>query len=187
MELIGALPRPISGRTDPRHISTSYAEGNNLNCRTFLRRLTRLTVGFSKKVENLVAALWLYLTHYNFLRIHGSLRMTPAMAAGITDHLGIAECWSFYLGRRFYGRQEDNWLWALHLLQRKRTERAHRSSLRAVQGVRTNANLRGKAQIEFQVKRHHDRNLGTSARACSSATITAARRADSVGHRDSMP
>jgi hypothetical protein len=72
-------------------ISTSYAERNNLNCRTFLRRLTRLTLGFSKKVENLIAALWLYLAHYNFVRIHGTLRVTPAMAAGVTDHVWTIE------------------------------------------------------------------------------------------------
>jgi len=76
LELSGALPRAISGRRDPRHISTSCAERNNLNCRTFLRRLTRLTNASSKKVENLVAALWLYFAHYNFVRIHGSLRIT---------------------------------------------------------------------------------------------------------------
>ncbi len=87
LELSGARPRAISGRPDPWHISTSYAERNNLNCRTFLRRLTRLSNGFSNRVENLVAALWLYFAHYNFVRIHGSLRMTPAMAAGVTDHL----------------------------------------------------------------------------------------------------
>jgi len=91
LELTGAQPRLISGRPDPRHISTSYAERNNLNCRTFLRRLTRLTLGFSKRVENLVAALWLYLAHYNFVRIHGTLRVTPAMAAGVTDHVWDVE------------------------------------------------------------------------------------------------
>jgi IS1 family transposase len=91
MELAGAQPRSISGRPDPRHISTSYAERNNLNCRTFLRRLTRLTNAFSKRVENLEAALWLYLAHYNFVRIHGTLRVTPAMAAGVTDHVWSIE------------------------------------------------------------------------------------------------
>ena len=91
LELAGALPRPISGNPDPRHISTSYAERNNLNCRTFLRRLTRLTNAFSKRAENLVAALWLYFAHYNFVRVHGSLRMSPAMAAGATDHLWTIE------------------------------------------------------------------------------------------------
>jgi transposase-like protein len=87
LELVGARPRAISGRPELENISTSYAERNNLNCRTFLRRLTRLTNAFSKRVENLTAALWLYLSHYNFVRIHGSLRVSPAMAAGITDHL----------------------------------------------------------------------------------------------------
>ena len=91
LELTGARPRAISGRPDPWQISTSYAERNNLNCRTFLRRLTRLSNGFSKRVENLVAALWLYFAHYNFVRIHGSLRMTPAMAANVTDHLWTIE------------------------------------------------------------------------------------------------
>lgn len=87
LELTGATPRAISGRPKRSMISTSYAERNNLNCRTFLRRLTRLTLGFSKKVENLIAALWLYLAHYNFVRIHGTLRVTPAMAANVTDHV----------------------------------------------------------------------------------------------------
>ncbi len=65
----------------------SYAERNNLNCRTFLKRLNKLTLGFTKKVENLVAALWRYFAHYNFVRVHGSLRVTPAMAAAVTSHI----------------------------------------------------------------------------------------------------
>jgi IS1 family transposase len=91
MVLTGARPKPISGRPDPWHISTSYAERNNLNCRTFLRRLTRLTNAFSKRIENLIAALWLYFAHYNFVRVHGTLRVTPAMAAGVTDHIWTIE------------------------------------------------------------------------------------------------
>ena len=87
LELAGALPRPISGNPDPRHISTSYVERNNLNCRLFCRRLTRLTNAFSCRVENLISALWIYFTHYNFVKIHTSLRVTPAMAANATDHL----------------------------------------------------------------------------------------------------
>jgi transposase InsO family protein len=87
LELVDARPRPIAGHPALEHISTSYAERNNLNCRTFLRRLTRLTNAFSKRVENLAAALWLYFSHYNFVRIHGSLRVTPAMAAGLADHI----------------------------------------------------------------------------------------------------
>lgn len=91
LELSGARPKSISGRPEFAHISTSYAERNNLNCRTFLRRLTRLTNAFSKKVENLERALWLYFAHYNFVRVHGTLRMTPAMAAGVTNHLWTTE------------------------------------------------------------------------------------------------
>ncbi|HLY59827.1 MAG TPA: IS1 family transposase [Terriglobia bacterium] len=87
MELTGARPRPVSGRPELENISTSYAERNNLNCRTFMRRLTRLTNAFSKRIENLTAALWIYFSHYNFVRVHGSLRVTPAMAAGVTDHV----------------------------------------------------------------------------------------------------
>lgn len=60
---------------------------NGYNCRTFLRRLTRLTNAFSKRIENLIAALWPYFAHYNFVRVHGTLRVTPAMAAGVTDHV----------------------------------------------------------------------------------------------------
>ncbi len=85
LELTGSQLRPISGRPELAQISTSYAERNNLNCRTFLRRLTRLTNAFSKKVENLERALRLYFARYNFVRIHGALRVTPAMAAGVTE------------------------------------------------------------------------------------------------------
>ena len=91
LQLSGARPRPISGRPDPHFISTSFAERNNLNCRTFMRRLTRLSLGFSKRVENLEAALWVYLAHYNFVRVHGSLRTSPAMACGVTNHLWTIE------------------------------------------------------------------------------------------------
>lgn len=79
----------IRGR--PRHISTSIVERNNLTMRMSSRRLTRLTNGFSKKYENLEAALYLHFAYYNLCRIHGSLRMTPAMAAGITDHIWSIE------------------------------------------------------------------------------------------------
>jgi hypothetical protein len=91
LELVDARPKPITGHPAIEHISTSYAERNNLNCRTFLRRLTRLTNAFSKRVENLAASLWLYFAHYNFVRVHGSLRVTPAMAAGVTDHIWSIE------------------------------------------------------------------------------------------------
>lgn len=87
LELSGAQPRPIIGNPKIEHISTSYAERNNLNCRLFCRRLTRLTNAFSRRIENLEAALWIYFAHYNFVKIHTSLRITPAMAANATDHL----------------------------------------------------------------------------------------------------
>jgi IS1 family transposase/transposase-like protein len=87
LELTGAQPRPIIGRPKVHHISTSYAERNNLNCRLFVRRLTRLTNAFSRRAENLNAALWIYFAHWNFVRIHTTLRVTPSMEAGVTDHL----------------------------------------------------------------------------------------------------
>jgi IS1 family transposase/transposase-like protein len=74
------------GRPDPAHISTSHIERQNLTMRMQLRRFTRLTNAFSKKLENLKAAVTLYFAWYNFCRIHQTLRVTPAMEAGITDH-----------------------------------------------------------------------------------------------------
>ena len=68
-------------------ICTSHVERRNLTMRTFLRRMTRLCLGFSKKLENLKAAVALYFAWYNFVRVHGSLRVTPAMEAGLTDHV----------------------------------------------------------------------------------------------------
>lgn len=75
----------VSG--DPMHISTSYVERSNLSMRMAARRLTRLTNGFSKRIENHVAAISLYVANYNFCRVHETLRITPAMALGITDHV----------------------------------------------------------------------------------------------------
>jgi hypothetical protein len=72
----------IAGAPDPSRVSTSYVERNNLTMRMQFRRFTRLTNAFSKKLDNLIAALALHFAHYNFCRIHGSLRITPAMAAG---------------------------------------------------------------------------------------------------------
>ncbi|MBV9061711.1 MAG: IS1 family transposase, partial [Alphaproteobacteria bacterium] len=77
----------IAGAPDVRHISTSLVERQNLTMRMQMRRFTRLTNGFSKKVENLKAAVALHFAHYNFVRLHKSLRITPAMAAGISDRL----------------------------------------------------------------------------------------------------
>ena len=84
---IGAQSRVIEGEPDATHVSTSYAERQNLTMRMSMRRFTRLTNGFSKKVENLEHAVALHFMHYNYVRVHKSLRVTPAMAAGVTDHL----------------------------------------------------------------------------------------------------
>jgi IS1 family transposase len=83
----GAQKTPISGNPDSKHISTSYSERLNLTIRMQDRRFTRLTNAFSKKLENHVASVHLHNFYYNFCRMHKSLRMTPAMAAGITDRL----------------------------------------------------------------------------------------------------
>jgi IS1 family transposase len=86
-ECIGAEIRPIAGAPDPAHISTSYVERQNLTMRMSMRRFTRLTNAFSKKVANLEHALALHYVHYNFVRIHKTLRCTPAMEAGLVDRL----------------------------------------------------------------------------------------------------
>ena len=84
---MGALPTVIDGRPDRRYISTGYIERQNLTIRMQSRRFTRLTNAFSKKLENLKAAVALHFAHYNFARVHSSLRITPAMASGLTGHL----------------------------------------------------------------------------------------------------
>jgi len=86
-ECTGIKKIPVEGKPDPKHISTSYVERQNLTMRMGMRRFTRLTNGFSKKVENHVYALALYFVHYNWMRIHKTLRVTPAMAAGLTGKL----------------------------------------------------------------------------------------------------
>jgi IS1 family transposase len=80
-----------TGEPDPRHISTSYVERQNLTMRMSMRRFTRLTNAFSKKIENHTHAVALHYMHYNFVRIHRTLRITPAMAANVTDHLWTIE------------------------------------------------------------------------------------------------
>jgi hypothetical protein len=88
---MGSRKAVINGAPDFKHISTSYVERQNLTMRMSMRRFTRLTNAFSKKVENLEAAVALHYMHYNFCRIHQSLRVTPAMEAGISDHVWSVE------------------------------------------------------------------------------------------------
>ena len=84
---VGAEKKRVEGRPDPAHISTSFAERSNLSMRMGMRRFTRLTNGFSKKAENHAHAVAIYFMHYNFVRIHQTLRCAPAMAAGVTTKL----------------------------------------------------------------------------------------------------
>lgn len=84
-ECIGAEKKPIMGEPDDKHISTSYVERQNLTMRMSMRRFTRLTNAFSKKIDNHYYMLALYFVFYNFCRIHKTLRVTPAMAAGLSD------------------------------------------------------------------------------------------------------
>ena len=86
-DVVEALPRPVLGSPDRARICTSHVERQNLTMRMQIRRLTRLTNGFSRKWENLWAALCLHFAYYNFCRIHQTLRVTPAMEAGIADRV----------------------------------------------------------------------------------------------------
>jgi IS1 family transposase len=85
--MVEAMPVPMSGDPDPTKICTSHVERQNLTMRMQIRRLTRLTNAFSKKLENHKAAVALHFAYYNFCRLHGSIRVTPAMEAGISDHV----------------------------------------------------------------------------------------------------
>lgn len=86
-ECTGIKKTKIEGSPDPAHISTSYVERNNLTIRMHMRRFTRLTNAFSKKVENHGYAVALHMMYYNFVRVHSKLRMSPAMAAGVCERL----------------------------------------------------------------------------------------------------
>jgi hypothetical protein len=86
-ECIGAVKHRVEGNPDPKHVSTSYAERQNLNIRMDNRRMTRLTNAFSKKAANHDHMMAIYFMHYNFVRIHQTLKITPAMAAGVTSKL----------------------------------------------------------------------------------------------------
>jgi hypothetical protein len=86
-EVVSTEVVPVLGDPDPRRVCTSIVERQNLTMRMQMRRLTRLTNGFSKKWENHWAALCLHFAYYNFCRIHRTIRVTPAMQAGITDRV----------------------------------------------------------------------------------------------------
>jgi IS1 family transposase len=88
---IGCRTGVLSGNPDPDHISTSFVERSNLSMRMGMRRFTRLTNGFSKKLENHGHMVALYFMHYNFCRVHKTLRVTPAMEASIADHVWSVE------------------------------------------------------------------------------------------------
>ena len=86
-DCVGARKIPVAGNPDPKHVSTSYVERQNLSIRMGNRRMTRLTNAFSKNAENHAHMMAIYFMHYNFVRIHQTLRITPAMAAGVTSKL----------------------------------------------------------------------------------------------------
>lgn len=90
-ECMGSRKEVVSGNLDREHISTSYVERQNLTMRMHMRRFTQLTNGFSKKVENQLHAVALHFMFYNFCKIHKTLRVTPAMEAGIADHVWSIE------------------------------------------------------------------------------------------------
>ena len=90
-EVVSTERVPVIGNPDPKRICTSIVERQNLTMRMQMRRLTRLTNGFSKKFENLWAALCLHFAWYNFCRVHRTLRVTPAMQAGLADHVWSLE------------------------------------------------------------------------------------------------
>jgi len=96
----GAIKTRVEGKPDPKHVSTSFAERQNLSMRIGMRRFTRLTNAFSKKIENHAHGIAIYFMHYNFVRIHQTLRCTPAMAANVTaalwelaDMVKVLEAW----------------------------------------------------------------------------------------------
>ena len=88
---MGTKIRRVSGNPSPQYVSTSFVERQNLTMRMSMRRFTRLTNGFSKKVENLFHAVALHFMYYNFARVHKTLRVAPAMEAGIEDHVWSLE------------------------------------------------------------------------------------------------
>ncbi len=108
-ECLGAEKRAITGKPDPFHVSTSYVERQNLTMRMSMRRFTRLTNAFSKKVENLIASVALHYMHYNFCRPHMSLQgKTPAQAAGVTTKKWTVQDVISLLANNSEGAEESN-------------------------------------------------------------------------------
>ena len=108
-ECTGISVKSVEGNPNPKYISTSYVERQNLNIRMGNRRMTRLTNAFSKKAENHNHMMAIYFMHYNFVRIHKTLKMTPAMAAGVTpklremaDMVKVLEDWRRLSRRRLH-------------------------------------------------------------------------------------
>jgi hypothetical protein len=87
----GTKTHEVTGCLDPKHVSTSFVERANLTIRMSIRRFTRLTNAFSKKIENHTAMVSLFFMYYNFARTHQTLRVTPAMQAGLSDHVWLME------------------------------------------------------------------------------------------------
>src|SRR2546425_9329874 len=106
-QVVAAMPTRVTGNPNPRWISTSYIERQNLTMRMHMRRFTRLTNAFSKKLENHAAAIALHYMHYNFCKIHMSLRITRAMAAGVTDRLWNTEDVVRLLEAKEHARHKD--------------------------------------------------------------------------------
>ena len=111
---IGCKTAVVTGNPDPDHISTSFVERSNLSMRMGMRRFTRLTNGFSKKLENHGHMVAMYFMHYNFCRVHKTLRITPAMEAGLTDHVWemeeLVEFASENFGVKYKKKGECQWL-----------------------------------------------------------------------------
>ena len=114
-ECIGARKTRIEGNPDPAHVSTSFAERQNLSVRMHVRRFTRLTNAFSKKIENHAHSVALFAMYYNFVRIHQTLRTTPAMAAKVTERLWeigdiveVLEAWEGSLGNEAKKDRNEN-------------------------------------------------------------------------------
>ena len=99
-ECIGTQKHSVNGKPDRKHVSTSFVERQNLNIRMGSRRMTQLTNAFSKKAANHAHMMAIYFMHYNFVRIHQTLKVTPAMAAGVStklwemaDMVAVLEAW----------------------------------------------------------------------------------------------